>query len=175
MWPEGEAGERVGAMLSGTFHPHAGLPPAPLQPLRVNLSASSLTSYLEPDANSEMSFVCCSTQPPGHAAYKHVITLSNLQNCPLMFSLDTRGPFVLVGAAPSAPQDPTLFRGTTGLSTAPAANGLPPQPGSWAPGQTYLPPRESVDVTLQFKPPKVGGGWWGSHVGRASMEVGLWG
>jgi len=36
-WPKGEAGDGVGVMLSGTFHPHAGQPPAPLQPLRVDV------------------------------------------------------------------------------------------------------------------------------------------
>jgi hypothetical protein len=44
VWPRGEAGEGVGALLSGTFHPHAGAPPVPLQPLRVDLTAGSQPS-----------------------------------------------------------------------------------------------------------------------------------
>ena len=79
VWPTGEAGDRVGVMLTGTFHPFAGQPPAPLQALRVDLSASSRICRLEPDARSELEFLCCSTQPPSHPAYKHVITLTNLQ------------------------------------------------------------------------------------------------
>jgi len=39
-WPAGEGGESLGVMLAGTFHPYAGQPPAPLQPLRVDLSAT---------------------------------------------------------------------------------------------------------------------------------------
>mmetsp|Transcript_3650 Transcript_3650/g.9844 ORF Transcript_3650/g.9844 Transcript_3650/m.9844 type:complete len:1159 (+) Transcript_3650:140-3616(+) len=153
-WPAGEDG--IGVMLAGTFHPHAGQPPAPLQPLRVDLSATSLKSYLEPDANSELEFVCCSTQPPSHPAFKHVITLTNLQACPLMFSLATEGPFQLVSAAPSVPQDPVMFRGTTGLVQQPSSSpGMAASSPSWGADQMYLPPQGSVDTTIQFRPDKV--------------------
>ncbi len=41
----GEGGEGVGVMLAGTFHPHAGQPPAPLQPLRVDLNATRCAQF----------------------------------------------------------------------------------------------------------------------------------
>lgn len=41
---------------------------------------------------------------------------SCVQACPLIFSLDTNGPFKLLSAVPSAPQDPVMYRGTTGLT-----------------------------------------------------------
>ncbi len=63
-----------------------------------------MTARLEPDASSELSFACCSTQPPSHASYKHVITLSNRQSTPLIFALRVEGPFGITSAVPSAPQ-----------------------------------------------------------------------
>jgi len=57
------------------------LPPLTFCPCatRLGLQAECLTSHLEPDARSELEFECCSTQPSSHPAYKHTITLSNLQ------------------------------------------------------------------------------------------------
>lgn len=75
----GEWGEGCGAMLSGVFHPYAGMPPTPLQPLRVDLTASPVTSRLEPDAQAELAWVCTSTTPLNAPAFSHVITLTNLQ------------------------------------------------------------------------------------------------
>jgi len=142
LWPEGDKADSVGTLLSGTFHPYAGSPPAPLQQLQVDLSAASVPCRLEPDANSELSFTCCSTQDPEtHAAYRRVITMTNLQTCPLLFSMRTDGPFDILSITPSAPQDPIMYKGITAT------------PSSFG-NQTYLPPRESVDVSLQFKLPK---------------------
>lgn len=31
LWATGQAADGVGALISGTFHPHAGAPPTPLQ------------------------------------------------------------------------------------------------------------------------------------------------
>lgn len=117
-WPTGPAGDGVGVLLSGTFHPYAGAPPTPLQPLRVDLAASTVASRLEPDANAELSWTVHSTMqqhgesagaPPGraggvHPSFMHTVTLSNTQSCPQIFCLDTRGPFDLVAAVPSVPQ-----------------------------------------------------------------------
>ncbi|KAJ9523120.1 hypothetical protein QJQ45_023889 [Haematococcus lacustris] len=153
LWPTGAAGDSLGVMLSGTFHPYAGQPPAPLQPLRVDLSATSLTSCLEPDAQSELSFVCHSTQTSSAPAYNHAITLSNRHACPLMFSLSVEGPFSLLSAVASAPQDPAMYTGTTGLTTQPPAPGTATVAPRWARGQLYLPPGESVDAAVQFQPP----------------------
>lgn len=57
----------------------AGLPPTPLQPLRVDVEASSVRSHLEPDSRAELSWVCTSTTHPTSPAYKHTLTLTNLQ------------------------------------------------------------------------------------------------
>ncbi len=91
--------------MSGTFHPYAGQPPSPLQPLQVDLQAVAVLARLEPDANSELSFLCHSVHSvASHASFRHVVTLSNLQTCPLICSMHTEGPFDLVSATPSAPQ-----------------------------------------------------------------------
>ncbi|KAG1668832.1 hypothetical protein FOA52_004926 [Chlamydomonas sp. UWO 241] len=139
LWPEGDDGQSVGALVSSTFHPYAGGPPQPLQPLRIDLSADAIRSRLEPDENTDLELTCTSIHDARHDSYRRVVTMSNLHTCPLLCSMHTEGPFELVGMAPSAPQDPTCYKGTTG---APASFG----------GQTYVPPRESVDVTLRFKP-----------------------
>jgi hypothetical protein len=153
IWPTGSNGERVGVMLSGTFHTHAGLPPAPLKPLRINLSATCVAARLEPDARGELGFTCCSTQPREHAAYNHTITLSNRHRCPLQFSFHVEGPFELTSATPSAPQDAALYRGTKGLSRGLPPPGQPLPPPTWQEGLTYLPPSDSVDVGVRFNPP----------------------
>lgn len=70
IWPRGDMGQEVGAMLSGTFHQFAGQPPAPLKPLWVDLTALTSTSHLEPDARSELAFSLCSINPPSHQSYK---------------------------------------------------------------------------------------------------------
>lgn len=78
--------------------------------MQVDLHAHAIVSYLEPDANNEVSWTCHSVVPPTtHNSYKHTITLSNLQTCPMAFSLSTNGPFELLSACPSLPQDPTSF------------------------------------------------------------------
>lgn len=50
-------------------------------------------------------------------------------------------------------QDVTLYRGTKGISEGLPAVGQPMQPAGWAPGQTYLPPKDSINIELQFLPP----------------------
>jgi len=49
---------------------------------------------------------------------------------------------------------PSLAR-LTGLKTQPAAPGGLAASSTWAPGEIYLPPKASVDATIQFKPAKV--------------------
>jgi hypothetical protein len=71
IWPEGEQAESVGTLFTGTFHPYAGNPPTPLQPLRVDLSATVISSRLEPDDRSDLTFTCLSTNPAStHASYR---------------------------------------------------------------------------------------------------------
>lgn len=83
VWTAGENADRVGALLSGTFHPYAGAPPTPLQPLRVDLGAQAQACRLEPDGQTDLSWVVTSIQQPGsHAAFVRSVTLSNTAHCP---------------------------------------------------------------------------------------------
>eukprot|EP00798_Chlamydomonas_sp_ICE-L_P024309 gene24309-9913_t len=141
-WLTGDKADGVGVLFSGTFHPHAGFPPSPLQPLRVDLESTGVVSRLEPDSHKDLQFVCHSVHKPStHRSYKQIITMSNRQTCPLIFTVNTDGPFQLLSATPSAPQDPTMYAGTTGTM-------------SNFHGKTYLPAKETVDVEVQFCPPK---------------------
>lgn len=85
-----------------------------LQALRVDLSATTVAARLEPDENADLEFACQSTAPAAtHASYTRVVTMSNLQTCPLLFRMHTEGPFELVAVTPSVPQvrrrDPVCF------------------------------------------------------------------
>ncbi|GIM02972.1 hypothetical protein Vretimale_7763, partial [Volvox reticuliferus] len=154
IWPTGDAADGVGAMVSGTFHPHAGAPPTPLQPLRVDLSAATMSARLEPDGVSELSWSVASIhQPASHPSFVHSIALSNTQNCPQVFSMDVVGPWDLVSAVPSVPQEPVIYKGTSTLLGPAAATGRLGKNATEG-GQIFLPPRESVDVTLRYVPGK---------------------
>ncbi|KAG2495146.1 hypothetical protein HYH03_006754 [Edaphochlamys debaryana] len=154
LWPKGDAGDKVGALMSGTFHPYAGAPPTPLQTLRVDLSGSSLPSRLEPDGHSDLSWTVTSIhQPASHPSFVHSVTLSNIQECPQVFSLGVEGPWDLLAATPSVPQDPVAYRGTSTLLGKATATGRLGQNGADG-GLLFLPPRECVDVTLRFVPGK---------------------
>ncbi|MEW5301041.1 MAG: hypothetical protein WDW36_003924 [Sanguina aurantia] len=145
LWPTGERGESVRALITGTFHPFAGAPPAPLQSLRVELRAASVAARLEPDANEELAWGLESTLPEGHPRHTRTVSLSNTATCPLIFGLDVLGEgFALASATPSVPQDAILYQGTKGVPSGTDNLG----------GFMYLPPREIVDVRLVFKPPK---------------------
>lgn len=109
-------------LISGTFHPYAGSPPTPLQPLQVDLSATAISARLEPDEHTDLEWVCQSTHDPRvHASYRRVVTMSNLQTCPLLFGMRTEGPFELLAVTPSAPQVGAGGTGSWALST---SNGL---------------------------------------------------
>ncbi|EFJ49783.1 hypothetical protein VOLCADRAFT_104231 [Volvox carteri f. nagariensis] len=154
LWPTGDAADGIGAMLSGTFHPHAGAPPTPLKPLQVDLSAASMPAHLEPDGLSELNWTVASIhQPASHPSFVHLVTLSNTQECPQVFSMDVEGPWDLVSAVPSVPQDPIIYKGTSTLLGPAAATGRLGKNATEG-GQIFLPPRESVDVTLRYVPGK---------------------
>ncbi|KXZ45748.1 hypothetical protein GPECTOR_51g734 [Gonium pectorale] len=169
LWPKGPNGEQVGAMLSGTFHPHAGAPAAPLEPLRVELSAASLPCRLEPDGLEELKWRVTSIhQPASHPSFVHCVTLSNTQGCAQVFSLGVEGPWDLLSASTSVPQDPVAYRGTSRMLGQAESTGR--LGGSPADGGTlFLPPRESVDVTLRFMPGK--GDWEALPVRFAQMQA----
>ena len=138
IWPEGDNAESVGTLLTGTFHPYAGSPPTPLQPLRVDLSATTIASRLEPDENTDLGFACRSTDAAAaHVSYTRVVTLSNLQSCPLLFRAHTEGPFELVAVTPSAPQ--VRVGGTAGLCSEGAHRGAARARGGDAVGTTGKP------------------------------------
>ncbi len=94
-----------------------------------------------------------------------------------MFSLGVDGPWDMVSAVPSVPQDPVAFRGTSTLLAQAAASG---RLGGTAAGgggvslaegdQVFLPPREGVDVTLRYVPGK--GDLEALPVRFAAMQVG---
>ena len=77
--------------ISGGFHPFAGRPSAPLQPLRVNVNAAVIQPHLEPefpDGTDHLSFVChASDDATTHPSYKQTLVLTNMHSCPLQFSL----------------------------------------------------------------------------------------
>ncbi|GLC49027.1 hypothetical protein PLESTB_000174500 [Pleodorina starrii] len=160
LWPTSTAGsgsgaaDGVGALLSGTFHPFAGAPPTPLQPLRVDLAASSLGSRLEPDGMADLGWSVASIhQPSSHPSFVHTVTLSNTQECPQIFSMNVEGPWDLMAAVPSVPQDPIMYKGTSTLLGPAAATGRLGKNAADG-GELFLPPRESVDVTLRYVPGK---------------------
>ena len=118
----------------------------------MDLTATAVSPRLEPDENTDLVFSCQSIQQAAtHAAYRRIVTMSNLNTCPLLFRMHTEGPFELVAVTPSAPQDPVAYQGIVG---APASFG----------DQTYLPPRESVDVSLHFWPNRAAASASGSGV-----------
>ncbi|GFR52101.1 hypothetical protein Agub_g14614 [Astrephomene gubernaculifera] len=154
LWPRGESGDGVGVLLSGAFHPYAGAPPTPLQPLRVDLQAMSVPSRLEPDGVEQLAWRVASIhQPLSHPSFVRSVTLSNTQACPQVFSLGVEGPWDLLAATPSIPQDPVAYRGTSTLLGPAVSSGLLGANAADG-GLVFLPPRESVDVTLRFVPGK---------------------
>ncbi|WIA14054.1 hypothetical protein OEZ85_002608 [Tetradesmus obliquus] len=104
------AGGPLELIVSGGFHAAAAPPPAPMPPLQLSLSASTVPAQLTPEDPSCLQWTCCSTHAPGsHASFRHCITLVNTAGCPLAFQLRVEGPFVLAAAVPSVVQDPVAF------------------------------------------------------------------
>ena len=77
--------------LSGGFHPHAGPPSIPLQPLKISLNAEVIQPCLEPafpDATDSLRFVCHATHNPSrHPSYRQTVILTNMHSCPLGFAV----------------------------------------------------------------------------------------
>ena len=85
----------VTCRLLGGFHPHAGPPSMPLQPLKVSLQAEVIQPYLEPefpDATDGLRFVCHATHDPSrHPSYRQTVVLTNMHSCPLRFAVSMAG------------------------------------------------------------------------------------
>ena len=85
----------VTCQLLGGFHPHAGPPSIPLQPLKVSLNAEVIQPCLEaefPDATDSLRFVCHATHNPSrHPSYRQTVLLTNMHSCPLRFAVSMAG------------------------------------------------------------------------------------
>ena len=85
----------VSCQLSGGFHPYAGPPAIPVQPLKVNLSAAVIQPCLDPEfseAASSLNFVCHANHDPGtHPSYRQTVVLTNMHSCPLQFAVAVEG------------------------------------------------------------------------------------
>lgn len=81
--------------LSGGFHPHAGPPSRPLQPLKVSLNAEVIQPSLEPefpDTTYSLRFMCHATHNPSrHPSYRQTMVLTNMHSCLLRFAVSMAG------------------------------------------------------------------------------------
>ncbi|DBA92123.1 TPA: hypothetical protein ACH3X1_015848 [Trebouxia sp. C0004] len=81
----------VMCQISGGFHPYAGRPAVPLQPLRVNLNANVIQPHLEAecaDGSDCLAFVChANNNPATHPSYRQTVLLTNMHSCPLHFTV----------------------------------------------------------------------------------------
>ena len=88
--------------LSAGFHPHAGPPSVPLQPLKVSLNADVIQPCLEPefpDATDSLRFTCHAIHNPSrHPSYRQTVVLTNMHSCPLRFAVSMAGAAAGVGA-----------------------------------------------------------------------------
>lgn len=140
--------------LQGSFHPHAAPPTLPVLPLTVQLSAECAAAHLEPDQMSELAWCVHSIHAPrSHASFVHIITLSNLQRTPLALTVGAEGPFVVLAADASLPQEAKRFAGATFFDAAAFASHSTDPSRASASAPLFLPPRESVDVTVKLTPP----------------------
>ena len=137
--------QRVALHLRGAFHPCAGPPPAPVQPLRVALCGVCRPAHLhleDPAQSLTWTVHRPHVKTTGHKSLTRRVTLCNRGGFPLSFRLAAHGPFVVSGVATSVVQDPVRFAGNTWAAVAASQ-----------PGALHLPAGESVDVSLRFELP----------------------
>lgn len=81
----------VVCQISGGFHPYAGRPAVPPQPLRVNLNANVIQPKLEAecaDGTDCLAFVChANNDPATHPSYRQTVLLTNMHSCSLHFTV----------------------------------------------------------------------------------------
>ncbi len=92
----------VVCQISGGFHPHAGRPAAPLQPLRVDLNANVIQPKLEAecvDGTDCLAFVCHTNNDPAtHSSYRQTVLLTNMHSCPVHFTVNMAAAAAASGA-----------------------------------------------------------------------------
>ena len=86
--------------IDGAFHPSAAAPPRPMKPLIVRLAADAFSPRLQPDAEANFAWVCHAPVDVAHSTYYRAVTLTNIWNTPVSFTLGTDGgsPFAVVEA-----------------------------------------------------------------------------
>ncbi len=92
----------VVCQISGGFHPYAGRPAVPLQPLRVDLNANVIQPKLEAecaDGTDCLAFVCHANNDPAmHSSYRQTVLLTNMHSCPLRFTVSMAAAAAASGA-----------------------------------------------------------------------------
>ncbi len=164
----------------------AGPPPSPLEPLRVDLAAICIQPELQAEferQSTAMQFECSGSDDPAtHRSYRQHATLTNLQSCPLTFTVSSQGPFKVICMTSSQPvslegQHGHPVRAATAIGSrcslqlgalgASARTGTmrggsraaaqPLQlPGAPEEQQWQLRPREHVDVMVEYQPGAAG-------------------
>eukprot|EP00892_Ulva_mutabilis_P005003 jgi/Ulvmu1/2875/UM146_0017.1 len=136
--PEGTPAEVV---LRGSFHPHAGPPPAPLLPLRIDLSSRCIEPRLDHEHGRPLCWAIHSIHGPTAGSRQRTVTLCNRTASPLSFHLSTAGPFEVSNVVTSVPQEPRRFIGSTFFSQH--------EQHAAVASAHFLPSQESADVSLQ--------------------------
>ena len=155
----------VACQISGGFHPYASPPSVPLQPLIVNLNASTIQPCLEPefpDATDCLSCTCHVTDDPAtHPSYRQTVVLTNMHSCPLQFVVSMAGAGAATGAGQfqilRAACSSAMKRGTLQTKALLARLGSSKHSHLGAAVDTtqeacMLRSHEHVTVTVQYKP-----------------------
>lgn len=128
-------------VLRGSFHPHAGPPPTPLLPVRVALVSQCIQARLDHSQTRPLEWAIHSIHGPGAGSRQRTVTLCNRTASPLQFHMNTDGPFEVAHVVTSVPQEPHRHVGAKCFN--------PPHEDDSVCRASFLPPQESVDVTLQ--------------------------
>lgn len=128
-------------VLRGSFHPHAGPPPTPLLPIKVALSSQCIQARLEHSQTRPLAWAIHSIHGPSAGSRLRTVTLCNRTASPLRFHMNTDGPFEIAHVVTSVPQEPHRYVGSKFFN--------PPHADDSLCGASFLPPQQSVDVTLQ--------------------------
>jgi hypothetical protein len=143
---------RIAVHMKGAFHPNAGPPATTMALLHIALCATCQPSRLELHDPETLVWTLHRPHASSHVRYKKSTTLCNVCRFSLAFRLITEGPFKIVDAVPSVVQDPGQF---SGMKIAEAATS-----DSYTTKRLiqerlfYLPPNESLDVSMQCIPAK---------------------
>ena len=164
----------------------AGPPPSPLEPLQVDLAAICIQPELQAEFEGQstaMQFECSGSDDPAtHSSYRQHATLTNLQSCPLTFTVSSPGPFKVVCITSSQPVSREGQHGHPVRAATAVGSRCSPMPGTLGgsvktgnmrggrraaaqplqlPGapeeqQWQLRPHEHVDVMVEYQPGAAG-------------------